>query len=128
MLIDDRFARRGAYFIPSDGFDWGQVGVSYVPVIEPSDDPTAWHAEDALFVPLRSSAGAVLGIMSIDEPYSGRRPSDRDLDILVAAAGQAGLVLESAQHAQAASRHRADVQHLLRISSRLTREHSPTGI
>src|SRR4051812_36075387 len=24
LLIDDRFARRGAYFIPYDGFDWGQ--------------------------------------------------------------------------------------------------------
>jgi diguanylate cyclase (GGDEF)-like protein len=128
LLIDDRFARRGAYFIPCDGFDWGAIGVSYVPEIEPSDDPHAWHPEDALFVPLRTSTGMVLGILSVDEPHSGRRPTARDLDVLVAAARQAGLVLESAQLAEAASRHRADVQHLLRVSSRLTREHSPTGI
>src|SRR3954449_12346992 len=128
MLIDDRFDRRGAYFIPHDGFDWGAIEVSYVPEIEASSDPDAWHPEDALFVPLRSSTGAVLGIMSIDEPDSGRRPTDRDLDVLVAAAAQAGLVLESAELAQDALRHRADVQHLLRVSSRLTREHSPAGI
>ncbi|MEA2294798.1 MAG: hypothetical protein QOE86_2437 [Solirubrobacteraceae bacterium] len=129
LLIDERFARRGAYFIPDGAFDWDSaIAISYTPDVEPSDDPHAWRAEDALFVPLRSSAGVVLGIMSVDEPASGRRPTDRDLDVLAAVAAQAGMVIESAQHAQAASRHRADVQELLRVSSRLTSERSHTGI
>jgi diguanylate cyclase (GGDEF)-like protein/putative nucleotidyltransferase with HDIG domain len=129
QLIDERFEHRGAYFIRDGEFDWdGDATLSYVPPIPPSDDPEAWRAEDALFVPLRSSAGVVLGVLSVDEPKSGKRPSDRDLDVLVGVATQAGLAIESAQHAQAAQRHRADVQQLLRVSSRLNSEHSREGI
>ena len=129
LLIDDRFRRRGAYFIAAGDFDWdAEIAVSYVPEIEPSDDPSAWHAEDALFVPLRAWDGTMLGVLSVDEPADGRRPADRDLDVLAAVAAQAALVVESTQNAQAASRHRADVEHLLRVSSRLTSDHSPDGI
>ena len=129
QLIDERFERRGAYFIKDGEFDWeGDATLSYVPPIPPSDDPDAWRAEDALFVPLRSSAGVVLGVLSVDEPHSGKRPNDRDLDVLVGVAAQAGLAIEAAQHAEAARRHRADVQQLLRISSRLTSERSREGI
>lgn len=53
-LLDERFARRGAFFVPGDKFDWEGLAVeSYVPRIAPSEDPDAWTAEDALFVPLR---------------------------------------------------------------------------
>ncbi len=129
QLIDERFERRGAYFIPDGAFSWkADVTLSYVPALAASADPDAWQAEDALFVPLRSSTGAVLGVLSVDEPSSGLRPSDRDLDVLVGVAAQAALSIETAQHAQAARRHRADVQELLRIASRLTSERSREGI
>src|SRR3954447_20292211 len=53
LLIDDRFQRRGAYFIPDGTVDWdSDITVSYLPDIAPSEDPDAWRAEDALFVPL----------------------------------------------------------------------------
>ncbi|MEJ7892643.1 MAG: HD domain-containing phosphohydrolase [Solirubrobacteraceae bacterium] len=129
LLIDERFERRGAYFIPDGAFDWdADARVSYVPVLAPTATPGAWTAEDALFVPLRDSTGMVLGVMSVDEPRSGRRPSDQDLDVMVAVAAQAALSIEAAQHAEAARRHRADVQELLHVSSRLTSERSRTGI
>ena len=129
LLIDERFRRGEAYFIPQGSLDWdAEFAISYLPDLQPSDHPDAWLPEDALFVPLRSSTGAVLGVMSVDEPLSGRRPTDRDLEVLAAVAAQAGLVIESAQHAQAASRHGADLQELLRVSSRLTTDRSWTGI
>ena len=121
QLIDERYERRGAYFIPDGAFNWEtDATLSYVPDLPRNDDPDAWLAADALFVPLRSSAGAVLGVLSIDEPRNGRRPTDHDLDVLVGVAAQAGLAVESAQYAQAARQHRADVQELLRVSSLLT--------
>ena len=129
QLIDDRFERRGAYFIADGSFDWEHdATLSYVPDIAPSDDPDAWRAEDALFVPLRSLAGVVLGVLSADEPHSGKRPTDRELDVLVGAAAQAGLAIESAQHAQTARSHREDVQQLLRVSSRFSTERTRDGI
>ena len=126
LLLDERFNTSGAYFIPHGSFDWDQqVELSYVPDIEVSDDPEAWHPEDALFVPLRASDGTVLGMLSVDEPDDGRRPRGARLEALVAVASQAALAVEAAQHATAASRHRAAVEHLLRVSAELTSQHTP---
>jgi hypothetical protein len=57
LLLDGRFERRGAYVVQD--FDWSQDRMAtYVPPIEASEDPDRWQPDDALFVPLLSSAGA----------------------------------------------------------------------
>ncbi len=117
-LLDARFERGGAYFIEHDAFDWSQDGLlSYVPEMSTLEGPDAWHPEDALFVPLRSAAGEMLGILAVDEPLDGRRPTDEQLDQLGAAASHAALALELAQQAAAATRQRAAVEHMLRVST-----------
>ena len=74
-LFDLRFESHGCFLLPWDQFDWSfDTSVSFVPDIEMADGPNAWHPEDALFVPLRHSEGHMLGIMSVDEPISGKRP------------------------------------------------------
>src|SRR4051794_29817532 len=117
-LLDERYERRGAYVLQD--FDWSQDRMAtYVPPIAASTDPDAWHADDALFVPLRSSAGEILGILSVDEPVSGRRPSNEELDLLVGVAAHAALALEHVQQAAAAERQRVSVDHLLRLTASL---------
>ena len=102
-------------------YDWSQDHLtSYVPQAVASADPGAWHPEDAMFVPLRSVAGELLGILSVDEPKDGRRPSDERLDLLVAVSQHAALALEHAQQAEAAERQRASVDHLLSVTAQLT--------
>jgi diguanylate cyclase (GGDEF)-like protein len=119
-LLDERFERGGAYFIEQDAFDWSQDGLlSYVPEMSTLEGPDAWHPEDALFVPLRSGGGEVLGILAVDEPLDGRRPTAEQLDQLGAAASHAALALELAQQAAAATRQRAAVEHMLRVSTHL---------
>jgi diguanylate cyclase (GGDEF)-like protein len=120
-LFDASFKRHGCYFLPWDEFDWSNdVTVSYIPDIEPSDDPDAWHPEDALFVPLRHADGHLLGILSVDEPFSGRRPSDDDLQVLAALAAHAAQAVQDAQDGAEAMRYRTALEHLLRVSARLT--------
>jgi diguanylate cyclase (GGDEF)-like protein len=119
-LLDDRFLRHGAYLIPHEQFDWFADVATFVPDIEPTDDPDAWHPEDALMVPMRHSAGHLLGILSVDEPRSGRKPSDEELDVLAAVADHAALAVEGAQAAADATRHQAALEQLLRVSSRLS--------
>ncbi|MEA2254426.1 MAG: hypothetical protein QOG35_471 [Solirubrobacteraceae bacterium] len=120
-LLDPRFERCGAFLIPHDEYDWGQDGVtSYVPDLAVSADPDAWHPEDALMVPLRAAGGGLLGILSLDEPLSGRRPTDAQLEVLSAVAAHAAVVVEQAQSAAESHRHRMAVEHLLRVSSQLT--------
>ena len=120
-LFDLRFERHGCFLLPWDEFDWSwDKSVSFVPNLEMADAPDAWHPEDALFVPLRHSEGHMLGVMSVDEPVSGRRPSDDDLAVLAALAAHAAQAVQDALAAAEAARHRTALEHLLRVSGRLT--------
>lgn len=121
-LLQERFLRRGAYDVPSGAVDWGEMGASYIPDRARAASPDAWDPEDALFVAMRHQAGHILGIISVDEPASGRRPSDEELDVLVALSDHAALALEAAQEAAEAARHRRALEELLALSSRLTGE------
>ena len=119
-LLDDNFLRRGAYVLPAGEYDWGDDDAGYVPPVAPGTGADAWHPEDALFVPLRSSTGRLLGVASVDEPIDGLRPSTAQLEVLSAVCGHAALAVEHAQATAEADRDRAAVQHLLRVSARLT--------
>jgi diguanylate cyclase (GGDEF)-like protein len=119
-LLDDRFLRRGAYVIPAGAHDWSRSGTVYSPPVEPvPDDPDAWHPEDVLLVVLKASDGSLLGVMSVDEPASLRRPNDSDLDVLVTVAEHVALAIEDAQTNEDAARNRAGIEHLLKVSLRL---------
>ena len=84
------------------------------------EGPDAWHADDALLVPLTASDGRPLALLSLDDPVDGRRPSDGALEVLSAVAAIAASVIEHGQLAAEAARHRTAVEHLLRVSSELT--------
>jgi len=128
VLLSERFERRGAHVVPSGSVDWDSLGPSYVPEGTRGDDPDAWDPEDALFVAMRDPQGSLLGILSVDEPASGRRPTDDDLDILVSLADHAALALEAAQEAAASARHQRALEELLDVSSRITGETSNAEI
>jgi diguanylate cyclase (GGDEF)-like protein len=121
-LLTPQFERHGCFLLPWDEFDWSvDDTVSYVPPTEPGEGPDAWHPEDALFVPLRhASSERLLGILSVDEPVSGRRPSDEDLRVLAALAAHAAGAVQAAIDAGEAARHRTSLEHLLAVSARLT--------
>jgi len=123
-LLTDRFHRRGAYVIPAGSYDWTHASQSYVPEGEASNDEGAWDPEDALFLPMRHSSGHLLGVVSVDEPVSGRRVSDEELDVLVALADHAALAVQSAQERADAERHRVALGQLLAVSSSLISEAS----
>jgi diguanylate cyclase (GGDEF)-like protein len=110
--------------VPAGAYDWETAlgGRSYVPEGKPAGKADSWHPEDALFLPLRHTAGHLLGILSVDEPLSGRRPADEELDVLVALAEHAALAVQSAQESADAARHRLALEHLLGVSSKLTAE------
>ena len=117
-LLDERFHRRGAYLIPHDEGAWDGVP-SYVPDIPVGDEPDSWHPEDALMAPMIGSDGALLGVIAVDEPISGLRPGDDELDLLVAFAQHVAAALEAAQAAAAAARDRAALRRLLDVSASL---------
>jgi diguanylate cyclase (GGDEF)-like protein len=128
VLLAERFERRGAYVVLAGAVDWNSLGPSYVPRGDPAASPDAWDPEDALFVPMRDQHGNLLGIISVDEPVSGRRPTEDELDVLVALVDHAALALEAAREAAAAARHQRALEELLAVSSRITGETSHSEI
>ena len=128
-LLADRFHRRGAYVVPAGEFDWGTIEDDfYIPDREAGVGADAWHPLDALFVPMRHHDGHLLGILSVDEPASRLRPTDDDLDVLVALADHGAIALQSAQEAADAGRHRLALEQLLRVSTGLTAHPSADAI
>ena len=121
QLLDERFCRRGAYVLPAGAYDWGDEA-SWVPPVAPGTGSDAWHPEDALFVPMRHTDGHLLGVVSVDEPATRRRPTDEELDVLVAFVDHAALAVQSAQEAGVAKRHKVALERLLAVSSRLPAE------
>jgi len=115
-MLDPRFLRHGAFFIPDGALEWDKDITCYRPELEATDldEATAWHADDALFVALDGTGGRHYGIISVDEPQSRRRPDDQLLEVLSAVAAHAANAIESAhQFAElkgALVRHRAVIE------------------
>ncbi len=68
----------------------------WIPDVPVSSDPEAWHRLDALYAPLRSSGGELIGVLSVDLPADGRRPSETQRDLLELFAVQAGIAIDNA--------------------------------
>jgi diguanylate cyclase (GGDEF)-like protein/putative nucleotidyltransferase with HDIG domain len=118
-LLHERFRVHDAYLVPHDEFDFASTGMTWVKGTGGPAGPDAWHPDDALLVPLTASGGSPLAFLSLDDPVNGRRPPERSLEIVSAVAAIAASVIEHGQLAAEDARHRAAVEHLLRVSSEL---------
>ncbi|HVP16211.1 MAG TPA: PAS domain S-box protein, partial [candidate division Zixibacteria bacterium] len=63
----------------------------------PKKDTVDWNPDDLLYIPLRLPSGQVVGIMSMDDPVDGRRPTKESLAPLELFAHQAAVAIESAK-------------------------------
>jgi diguanylate cyclase (GGDEF)-like protein/PAS domain S-box-containing protein len=96
---------------------------SWVPDFESSDEPDSWHPEDALFAPLRDPDGALLGVISVDQPLSGRRPDLQQLTILELFAAQAAIAISDSRARQASEARRNEAE----LRWKLAFDNSPVG-
>ncbi len=84
-------------FVPPGRVEDVVTQAAYIPDFEPEQHPDAWHPETALFAPLYSAHGELLGNMSVDLPADGRIPSPPDRELLEMFAVQAGVALSNAR-------------------------------
>jgi HD-GYP domain-containing protein (c-di-GMP phosphodiesterase class II) len=61
-----------------------------------------------LLLPLRGAAGELLGVVSVDQPQLGRRPSEADIGVLMAVADHAGLALDQVRREDAFTQDGSD--------------------
>jgi diguanylate cyclase (GGDEF)-like protein/PAS domain S-box-containing protein len=83
-------------FVPHERLPGGQ-GEGWVPDLQPLKSADAWHPHDALFAPLCSAAGDLVGVLSVDVPHDRRRPGMLQREILEMFATQAGIAIDNAQ-------------------------------
>ena len=99
-IFDTEFAIADAWgklrFVPHERLPEGEV-VGWVPDVPVSDDPAAWHPLDALFAPLYSSDGELVGMLSVDLPEDQRRPGPVHRELLEIFATQAGVAIDKAR-------------------------------
>jgi diguanylate cyclase (GGDEF)-like protein/PAS domain S-box-containing protein len=86
----------GLRFVPHERLPEGEV-IGWVPEIPVSTEPDAWHPLDALFAPLHSPDGELVGMLSVDLPEDQRRPGQIHRELLEIFATQAGLAIDKAR-------------------------------
>jgi diguanylate cyclase (GGDEF)-like protein/putative nucleotidyltransferase with HDIG domain len=118
-LLDPRFDRGGVYFLPHEDYDPAALNMATEVGTVRGEGEDGWHPLDMLVAPLTGSDGELLGFLSLDDPVDGRRPSHDLLATLAAIAAIMASVIEHAQLVAESARHRAAVEHLLRVSAEL---------
>ena len=62
-------------FVPHERMNIEVEELGWVPDLEPSDDPDAWHPLDLLLAPIHDEHQRLRGLLSVDVPHDRRRPS-----------------------------------------------------
>jgi PAS domain S-box-containing protein/diguanylate cyclase (GGDEF)-like protein len=115
-VLEERFATAGAYFVPAGAFEWPTGPPAHVPDLAMLDDAQGWDGEDALFAPLTDTSGGLLGVISVDEPITGRKPSEEDLALLAGFCAHLGAALELADLGAAHGARTRALERLARTS------------
>jgi signal transduction histidine kinase len=92
-------------FIPAERL--GDASSGWFPALDPDPDPDLvepldpdrWRPEDTLRSPLRSPAGELLGLLSVDMPVDGRRPDQARRELLEMYSDLAGIALHNRRRA-----------------------------
>jgi diguanylate cyclase (GGDEF)-like protein len=98
-VMGPEFARQGAIWLPAGAADWGDRIPTWTPSMSPVPGPDGWHPEDMLLLPLRGQDGDILGTVSVDQPASGRRPTDEQIAYLMSVVDHAALAVEQSLRA-----------------------------
>ncbi len=87
-------------FVPHERVTEDDDYIGWVPDIDVPTDPNAWHPLDALFAPLTSATGDLVGVLSVDLPEDGQRPDPLLRELLELLAVQAGIAIDTARLAE----------------------------
>lgn len=93
-----RFRVGEFYHLPwSDSWVRKKFTDSTVPSRLSQEDMVDWDPQDLLYAPLRLADGRIVGVLSVDDPADGRRPTEEALAPLELFIHQAAVAIENAQ-------------------------------
>ncbi len=91
----DPWVREVVHHVPPDSEE--VTTYTGVPSKRSLDEMVDWHPQDMLYAPLRLPDRRIVGIISMDDPLDGRRPTRENLVPLELFLYQAAIALENAQ-------------------------------
>ena len=123
-MMRPEFKISESYFIPAEKSKFWHneyhvfVDSAYTNVEKP-DDKT-WRKEDLLLVPLNDSEGNMIGLLSVDAPISGKRPTLQEITVLELFANQAATAIENTNLFQELKHQAAQIRLFSQISSHIS--------
>lgn len=94
----DRYRIGQFYYLPyEDPFVRSTFTLSVLDSRLSEEETLDWHPQDLLYAPLTLPDGRIVGILSIDDPVDGRRPTKYTLAPLEMFLNYAALAIENAQ-------------------------------
>lgn len=98
-VMHEEYRISNSFFIPHyHQEDWGKDLAIYTPLEGEGEwHEGKWHPNDMLLVPLRSADGAILGLLSVDDPQDGLAPTRRTIETLELFANQASVAIENSR-------------------------------
>ena len=113
-------------FVPHERESGHLDDYSWIPDLDVSDAPNAWHPRDLLCALLYDDGGTLRGLLSIDVPSNGLRPGPDQQRILQLYASQAAraviTALERSDYAEGLERERAVAEYRAQLMSVLSHE------
>ncbi len=97
QVLDKDYYLGQGYFIPHEKLPELPAGLQTLSPMtrgRRQSGRDAWHPEDMLLVPLTSSSGENLGLISVDDPRDGLRPDLATIQSLELFASQAALTIQ----------------------------------
>ncbi len=123
-LMRDEFRRGRCYFIPQGAINWDRdfSGPTYNAITQPSIlvADNVWQPDDALFAPIELHGGDIAGLIWVDAPLDGRRPTPDTLQALEIFANQAAIAIENARLFEAERLRRQEIEAVHQASLDLT--------
>jgi PAS domain S-box-containing protein len=92
-IFQDRYRISSSYYVPHDD-PLARGGIRGLRSSRSSAEFVDWHPDDLLFVPLYGRGGRVVGTLSVDDPFDGRRPTPASLKIIELFAREAASTIE----------------------------------
>jgi len=97
LLWSDPWIRENVHGVPPGTAPDAATTYTGVPSKLSSEEMVDWHPQDMLYAPLRTPEGRIVGILSMDDPIDGRRPTRESLTPLELFLHQAAITIENAQ-------------------------------
>ena len=94
---NDPWIRENVHGVPANIPPEKATTYAGVPSMLSPEEMVDWHPQDMLYAPLRTPGGRIVGILSMDDPVDGRKPTRETLAPLELFLHQAAIAIENAQ-------------------------------